>query len=37
MRKTPAKTGLKAKKKKPASKRINLSGESSESEWESRS
>ena len=36
MRKTPAKTGLKAKKKKPASKRINLSGESSESERESR-
>ena len=36
VRKTPAKTGLKAKKKKPASKRINLSGESSESERESR-
>ena len=36
MRKTPAKTALKAKKKKPVSKRVNLSGESSESERESR-
>ena len=36
VRKTPAKTGLKAKKKKPVSKRVNLSGESSESERESR-
>ena len=32
VRKTPAKTGAKLKKKKPASKRIDLSGESSESD-----
>ena len=37
VRKAPAKTGLKAKKKKPASKRVNLSCKSSESERESRS
>ena len=36
VRKTPAKTVLKAKKKKPVSKRVNLSGESSESEREAR-
>ena len=36
VKKTPAKTALKAKKKKPVSKRVNLSGESSESERELR-
>ena len=36
VRKTPAKTVLKPKKMKPASKRVNLSGESSESEREAR-
>ena len=36
VRKTPAKTAPKGKKKKPASKRINLLGESSESERESK-
>ena len=36
VRKTPAKMVLKAKKKKPVSKRVNLSGESSESEREAR-
>ena len=36
VRKTPAKTMLKPKKKRPASKRVNLSVESSESEREAR-
>ena len=36
VRKTPAKTVLKAKKKKPVSKRVNMSGKSSESEREAR-
>ena len=36
VRKTPAKTELKPKRKKPAPKRVNLSEESSESEREAR-
>ena len=36
VRKTPAKSELKPRKKKPAPKRVNLSGESSESERDSR-